>query len=134
MEIEISKEKDTPLLSRKRVTAWAYYEGATPSRKVVLKEFAKKVKADPKNTVIKHIYTRFGQTDMKIIANVYNDRQTLERLESKNMIEKNKVEEEKPAETEEKPTEKTEEAAEEKPTKEAKTEETTEKTEEAKEE
>lgn len=91
MEIEIEKEKETPLLSRKRVTAWVYYQGATPSRKEVLKEFAKKLNVDTDKIIIKHMYTRFGQMDLKLIANVYNDRETLEKLETKSHIEKNKL-------------------------------------------
>lgn len=90
MEIQIDKEKETPLLSRKRVTAWVYYEGSTPSRNETLKEFAKKIKVKPENIVIKHMYTRFGQSHLKLIANVYKDTETLKRLESANLIEKHK--------------------------------------------
>lgn len=111
MEIQITKEKETPLLSRKRMTAWVNYQGATPSRKEVLKEFAKTAKAKPQNTIIKHMYTRFGQTDMKVIAHVYSDEGTLQRLESKNLIEKNKVEESKKATKQEATSEKQAEGA-----------------------
>ncbi len=91
MEIDIVKEKETPLLSRKRVTAWAKYEGSTPSRVDTLKEFSKKINIKPEKIVIKHMYTRFGQQDVKIIANVYDDIDTLKRLEPKELIEKHKA-------------------------------------------
>ncbi len=90
MEVQIDKEKETPLLSRKRVTAWVYYDGSTPSRNETLKEFAKKMKVKPEKVVIKHMYTRFGQQYLKLIANVYNDTETLKKLESENLIEKHK--------------------------------------------
>ncbi|MGM5482108.1 MAG: 30S ribosomal protein S24e [Nanobdellota archaeon] len=115
MEIEITKEKETPLLSRKRITAWAHHEKATPSRKEVLSQLAKKAKTKPELVIIKHIYTRFGETNMKIIAHVYKDRETLEKLERKNLIEKNKPAEKENSKEEKTEQEETKETAEENP-------------------
>ncbi len=90
MELDIIKEKETPLLSRKRVTAWVNYEGATPSRVEMVKEFAKKAKVAPEKIIIKHMYTRFGQQDLKLIVNIYNNPENLKRLEPENLVEKHK--------------------------------------------
>ena len=90
MEVQIDKEKDTPLLSRKRVTARVYYEGSTPSRVEALKEFSKKMKVKPEKVIVKHMYTRFGQQYLKLIANVYKDTDALKKLESSKLVEKHK--------------------------------------------
>lgn len=88
MEIEIQKQRETPLLARKRVTAIAHYEGTTPSRIQIRKEIASKVKSDEDLVIIRHIYTKFGSRDAKIIAHVYNDKAMVEKLEGKKLIDK----------------------------------------------
>ncbi|MFC1730496.1 30S ribosomal protein S24e [candidate division KSB1 bacterium] len=86
MKLEIKKERDTPLLSRKRVTLMAEYEGATPSRLDVKKEVAKKVSAKENLVIIKHIYTRFGSQKSKIIAHVYSDEAEMKKLENDSLL------------------------------------------------
>ncbi|MFW6220637.1 MAG: hypothetical protein ACOC3X_03085, partial [Nanoarchaeota archaeon] len=88
MDIEIIKEKETPLLSRKRVTAWVYSEGVTPTRKKVCVQLSKHLKVKPELTIIRHIYTRFGQEKAKVIAHIYDDVNVLKRLELKKLVEK----------------------------------------------
>jgi small subunit ribosomal protein S24e len=88
MEIEVLKEKETPLLSRKRISAMAYYEGSTPSRIKILNEVAKKLKADVKLVSIRHIYTRFGSPRAKLIVHLYKDRKAYEVLEGKKLVDK----------------------------------------------
>lgn len=88
MMLEISKERETPLLSRKRVTLSLQYEGPTPPRLELRKEVAKKLKADEKLVVLKHIYTRFGSQKAKIIANVYSDEKAMKNIEEKYLLEK----------------------------------------------
>jgi small subunit ribosomal protein S24e len=70
MKLDIIKERDTPLLSRKRVTISIEYEGATPSRLDLKKEVAKKVGSKEDLTIIKHVYTRFGRQKAKVIAHI----------------------------------------------------------------
>ena len=91
IDVEIVKEKETPLLSRKRVTAWVYKEGATPSRPSIRDELAKKMKIKPELVSIRHVYTRFGKQESKVIAHVYNDEETLLRLEGKKLVEKHRT-------------------------------------------
>jgi len=86
MQIEVKKERDTPLLSRKRVTITAEYEGATPSRNDLRKEIAKKINAKENLVVLKHIYTRFGSQKAKIIAHVYNNEEDLKKLENDSLL------------------------------------------------
>ncbi len=88
MEIDIVKIAETPLLSRKRVTAWASYTGATPPRPVLRKELAKKAKAKENLVVVRHIYTRFGEQRAKLIAHIYEDEKIMLTLEGKKLVEK----------------------------------------------
>ena len=88
MNIEIKKERDTPLLSRKRVTLVAEYEGATPSRLSLRKDVAGKLKVQENLVILKHVYTRFGSQKAKIIAHVYNNEEDLKKIEDPSLLAK----------------------------------------------
>lgn len=121
MNIDITKKKETPLLSRTRVTGFVTYTGPTPSRIDIRKELSKQLKVNEGLIVIKHVYSRFGLQKSKVIANIYGDKKQMSKLEHKNLLAKHSGEkpkkeekaEEKPAE--EKKEEKAEEKKEEKP-------------------
>ncbi len=124
MELELIKERDMPLLSRKRYSFYLTFKGSTPTRKEVRDVIAKKMKSEPELTVVKHIYTRYGISKAKVIAHVYSDKKDMERFEDKDLIakhaEKKTEGEGKPAEEvkEDAPPEKPEEKVEEKEDKE----------------
>ena len=88
MKLEIKKERDTPLLSRKRVTLIAEYEGVTPSRMEMKKEVAKKSGAKENLVIIKHVYTRFGSNKAKIISHIYNNEDEMKRIENESLLSK----------------------------------------------
>ena len=92
MEIEIVKEKETPLVSRKRVTAWINHTGRTPSRVEILSGLSKKLKVDKELISIRHIYTRFGEQRVKLIIHVYNDKDSLVKLEGEGLVKKHQGE------------------------------------------
>jgi len=98
MKLEILKERETPLLSRKRISLMAVYEGPTPSRMKFLTEVAKLVDADPSLIIIKHVYTRFGRQKAKIIAHVYTDAKEMAKLEDEYLLKKHVKKEEKKSE------------------------------------
>ncbi len=95
MDLEIIKQKKLPLLSRERVTAYAYFTGATPSRQELMVSLAKKVKATENHIIIRHIYQRFGHNKAKIIAHVYADETIMKMLEPINLLKKHGLIEEK---------------------------------------
>jgi small subunit ribosomal protein S24e len=101
MELEILKEKETPLLSRKRITLEATYEGKTPSRIDLRKSVAGKIKSPEDLVIVRHIYTKFGQQKAKIIAHVYSDPKTLLQLEGEHMVGKQTGKKAKKAEAKE---------------------------------
>ena len=92
MEIEIVKEKETPLVSRKRVTAWINHTGRTPSRVEILDGLSKKLKVKKELISIRHIYTRFGEQRVKLIIHVYNDKESLVKLEGEGLVKKHQGE------------------------------------------
>jgi ribosomal protein S24E len=104
MDLEIIKQKKLPLLSRERITAYAHFTGATPSRQGLMAGLAKKVKAKENHIIIRHIYQRFGHNKAKIIAHVYADETMMKTLEPTNLLKKHGLVEQKEEakETEEK--------------------------------
>ena len=95
MDIKIISQKETPLLSRKRVELQAVYNGPTPSRKTLLEEVSKIADVPMENIIIRHVYTKYGLQQSKIIAHIYKDRKTLEEVEDKHIVKKHKLEEKK---------------------------------------
>jgi ribosomal protein S24E len=88
MDLNMQKEREMPLMSRKRYTFSVGFKGSTPSRKDIRNAIATKVKADPELTIVKHIYTRFGAENARVIANVYADKKDMQSYEDKKLIEK----------------------------------------------
>ena len=86
MELHTTKEKEFSLLSRKRITFTIDNDGATPSRKELLKMVAKKLNAPEDLVIIKHIYPQFGSKKSKVIAHLYQERSKLEIFEHGNLI------------------------------------------------
>lgn len=83
MELNIEKEKETPLLSRRRISATLTFDRETPSRAKVQEALAKKLNEKPETVAIRHVYQRFGNRTAKVIAHVYQDEATLKTLETK---------------------------------------------------
>lgn len=97
MDINMLKERDTPLMSRKRYTFEIGFKGSTPTRKQIRDEIAKKLKSDPSLTVIKHVYGKYGVEKAKVITHVYENKKDMEKFEEKVLLDKHveKKEEEK---------------------------------------
>jgi len=116
--MNILKEKETPLLSRKRITLEIDYDGSTPSSEQIVSELSKKASVEEKLVELRHIYNKFGKSKAKVIAHVYNDANAMSKIiklgkkakeklakteEDKKKVEESKVEE--PAKEEAKPEE-----------------------------
>jgi len=102
MNLELLKERETPLLSRKRITLMMDFKGTTPSRNIVKNEIATKLKADKKLVVVKHIYTRYGAQKAKVIAHVYTNEKDMKKIENDKLLAKHVEKKEEPK-AEEKP-------------------------------
>ena len=88
VKLEVQKERDTPLLCRKRVVLTAEYSGPTPSRLQFRKEIANKLSADESLVVVRHIYTRFGKQKCKLIVHVYSDEKNMKLYEDGSILKK----------------------------------------------
>ena len=88
MEMNILKERETPLLSRKRYTLEITKEGPTPSRKEIRDLVATKVKANKELTVIKHVYPRYGVQKARIIAHIYDTKEEMVVNETEGLLKK----------------------------------------------
>jgi len=104
MKIEVKDKREVPLLSRMRVSANITFDNETPSRDKIRKELAKILNLDENLTIIKHIYTRFGRKEAKVIANVYKTVEDAKRTEEEHVVRKH-FKEEKKAEVAEAPAE-----------------------------
>ena len=93
MNLKLTKEKDVPLLARKRLNFEIDYPGKrTPSNGEMKKDIASLQKVKEELIAIRHIYPKFGRCKAKIIAHIYNNVEDLKKYEPKNK------KEEKPAE------------------------------------
>ncbi|MBR9676372.1 hypothetical protein GOV05_05165 [Candidatus Woesearchaeota archaeon] len=100
MDLVIVKEKEIPLLERKRVTVTLATKagGRTPSRQQVLVEAAKKLNTKEENIVIRHIYSKFGSSISKAILHVYKNEKTKKNFEDAGLLKKHEKKAEEPKE------------------------------------
>ena len=86
MELQMLKEKEMPLLARRRVEYSIQSENATPSRMTLKKEISKLQKVKEDQVIIRHVYGKYGTTSSKVIAHIYKDTALLGKLENKNCL------------------------------------------------
>jgi len=102
MKLELIKEKEIPILSRKRYTYVLENDKATPSRLEFLNAVTEKLNVDKKLVVIKHIYPQYGSKKVKVIANVYKNEKDKNKFEHTSLINKHHKKTKEEAEQEEK--------------------------------
>ncbi|MEK6940350.1 MAG: hypothetical protein AABW49_00420 [Nanoarchaeota archaeon] len=84
MSIKIIKERDLPLLSRKRITFVLDHPGmSTPKIEAISQEVATELKSTIDCIKIQHVYPQFGLQQSKIIAHVYSSAEALNKIETK---------------------------------------------------
>jgi len=92
MELEITKQRDYPLLKRKRVTAMCEFAGPTPSIVQFKDSFSAKLKVNKELIAIRHVYQRFGKSRAKVMVHVYENKEDKEKLEKFKKSERKAVE------------------------------------------
>lgn len=102
MELKILEDNQKPLLSRREVLLELTFEGKTPARLELRKKFADKLKVNEELVVVKNVYTQFGERKAKAHVNVYNNKEDLEKIEPKYVLNRHapKEKKEKPAQAE----------------------------------
>ncbi len=77
------KEQEMVLLERNRIVYESDNENnATPSREKLKEDIAKLNNIDVSLVGIRHIYTKFGSSKLKVIAHIYKDTNLLKSLET----------------------------------------------------
>ncbi len=102
MEIQITSKEAKPLLQRSEIRARIAFQGATPTKHHVIAAVAKALKTEQSLVIVRRIVTAYGDQSAEVLAYVYNDAATLEKLEHDYVKKKHgvgkKEGEEKPAE------------------------------------
>ncbi len=88
-KMEVVKESDNKLLGRKEVLVQIETEGPTHARAKVKEEIAKKFKTKENLVVVNSIKSHYGSLNVLVSANVYDKKETLERLTSKHIVNRN---------------------------------------------
>jgi small subunit ribosomal protein S24e len=91
MEIELTEEKENPLLKRKEVTFKLHHEeeGASPSREAARNALIKALKCSSNLLVIDKMATEFGKRETVGYAKVYESEERLKEIERKHIVKRN---------------------------------------------
>jgi len=81
MELKILNTKEYPLLSRTRIEVEVIFDNATPTKKEIKSKLSKDLGKDEKLIVVKGIYTIRGLKKAKNLSYVYQNEETLKRIE-----------------------------------------------------
>lgn len=74
------KETTSPLLNRTRVEYEIdHFQRATPKKDELKKQLAAELKTPEDSIYLKHVYSHFGLSKSKIVADVYKSKQDLEK-------------------------------------------------------
>ena len=85
MELITLKEKEMPLLGRKRIHFELDYDKtATPKKEDIVKLISEKTKVNQELIHINHIYPKFGEHKAKVIVHIYKDIKNLNFVEKIN--------------------------------------------------
>jgi len=93
MEIEVTKEKENPLLERKELMIRVSYEGTTPERSEVIKKVASINNTTPEMVVIQNLEGSFGKRESTGYVKIYNSIDRLNKVELKHIIKRANKEE-----------------------------------------
>lgn len=105
MKLEIQEKKENPLIGRQEISFSVTDIKATPSRKEIREAIAAQTSSDEKNIIVDVLDTRFGTTDFKGEARVYENEEQLKKIELKPIVVRNfgKTEEKKVTEVKDAP-------------------------------
>jgi len=97
VKLEIQEKKDNPLIGRQEISFSVTETKATPSRKELREAIAAQTNSKEKNIIVDVLDTRFGTTDFKGEARVYENEEQLKKIELKPIVVRNFGKEEKKA-------------------------------------
>ncbi len=80
MDLTITKQEKKLLVQREEIEATVTIE-PTPSNKQIQEELTKKLNKPTELIIVKHIYSKFGSHENKIIAYIYDNKEALKKFE-----------------------------------------------------
>jgi len=89
MDMNVIEQKDAKLLNRKEYLFKLTWNGPMPSRKEVREKAIALLNSKPETTLIKAIRTSFGKSEGKVVIYVYNDEETMKKVEPKYVLKRN---------------------------------------------
>ena len=98
MEVEILLKKDNNVIGRVEYTVLITFESATPNRSAIREAVKGKIGANPDLMVVKKVIPLAGRKAIKVCVNVYNDKETMERVEPIYVLKRNGLVEAKASE------------------------------------
>jgi small subunit ribosomal protein S24e len=81
MEFEVTRDTRNELLTRREVEFNLRFDGATPSRMQVIGKLAALLNVSDKNMVLDSMKTRFGMTELRGTARVYDSEEGKKKVE-----------------------------------------------------
>jgi small subunit ribosomal protein S24e len=90
MDITITDDTRNELLQRREILFQVAYEGPTPSRQQVLDKLTALLNLNPSLTLIDSLRTRFGKTEIKGTARVYDTEEMKIRIERPYLLQRGK--------------------------------------------
>ncbi|RXE56649.1 30S ribosomal protein S24 [Methanoculleus taiwanensis] len=76
MEFEFTRDARNELLNRRELAFTLTYEGATPSRKIILEKIAALQNKNENLVVIDSLKTRFGKMEATGVARIYDSEES----------------------------------------------------------
>ena len=98
MDISIISDRNNPLLQRREIKFTVSFDAATPSIKDVKMKLVAVLNANKQVLVVDTLDQIFGKLEAEGYAKIYNDEKAMATIETKSVLEKNKIEEEAEAE------------------------------------
>ena len=102
MKVDITNKLNNTALNRKEIKLNISECSATPARAEIRKKVASLLSADENLVVIEEINNSYGKKEFNAKANIYADKETMNKIEQKHLIKRN-FGEEKKEQTEEAP-------------------------------
>jgi small subunit ribosomal protein S24e len=95
MKIEIIEEKENPLLNRRELKIRVLHDNATPSRREVKEKLVALLGVDKEKVILNSYKSRYGVRESYGTARVYESKERALEVESKPVLLKNQLLEEK---------------------------------------
>ena len=102
MKVDITNKLNNTALNRREIKLNISECSATPARAEIRKKVASLLSADENLVVIEEISNSYGKKEFNAKANIYADKETMNKIEQKHLIKRN-FGEEKKEQTEEVP-------------------------------